>query len=69
MNVTIDLDKKVVASIRQEFDGNLSKGINTLLARQLKAMKTKTSGFGLLKGHGPALLEELRKLRHDDHLD
>lgn len=69
VRATIVLEKYIAEEVRQMFGGNLSKGVNTLLAKQLERKKTDDSGFGLLKGHGPALKAALRKLREDDQVD
>lgn len=69
MRYTIVLDDHIAAQVRQMFEGNLSKGVNTLLEKQLKKIKTDDSGFGLLKGQGPALKAALKKLREDDRVD
>ncbi len=50
VRTTVVLDELVVAKVRQDFGGNLSKGVNTLLHRHLFEEKKKESGFGMLKG-------------------
>ncbi|MBI2446150.1 hypothetical protein HYV43_07215 [Candidatus Micrarchaeota archaeon] len=70
MRATIVLDEHMAAYIRQMFGGNLSKGISTLLKKQMdQERKMAPSGFGLLKGHGKALRLELKKLREEDERD
>ncbi len=50
VRATVVLDELVVAKVRQDFGGNLSKGVNTLLHRHLFEEKKRESAFGLLKG-------------------
>ncbi len=69
VNVTPNLDPRLVEQVRKQFNGDLSKGINTSSSRELKKMETENSGFGLLKGEGPALKKALQKLRDEEHLD
>lgn len=69
MRYTVVLEEHVAAEMRQMFDGNLSKGVNTALEDWLKKKKQRHSGFGLFKGEGPALLRELRKIREENELD
>ncbi len=70
VRATIVLDEHMAAHIRQMFGGNLSKGISTLLQKQMEQeRKMASSGFGLLKGHGKALRRELKKLREEDEDD
>lgn len=66
MRATVVLDEHLAAKVRQLFDGNLSKGVNTLLERQLRQEKPEESGFGLLKGEGPALMKLRKELREAD---
>lgn len=69
MRYTIVLDEYVAAKVKQLFNGNLSRGLNTLVKERLQEKDKKISGFGLFKGEGKALREELRKLREDDQVD
>ncbi len=69
MRATVVLDEHIAGRIRQMFGGNLSKGVNTALQEWLQKKEPKDSGFGMLKGHGPALKAALRKLREDDQVD
>ncbi len=69
MRYTVVLDEYVAARVKQLFNGNLSRGLNTLVKERLKEKDKKIGGFGLLRGEGPALMAELRKLREDDQVD
>ncbi len=62
MRVTITLDDHLAERVRQRFEGNLSKGINTLLQRELETKRK--SMFGALKGH--RLTDTLKQIETEE---
>ncbi len=63
VRATVVLDELIVARIRQDFGGNLSKGVNTLLHKHLFEEKRGESLFGALKGR--VSLKDWKK-HHDE---
>ncbi|HII54205.1 hypothetical protein COT30_04120 [Candidatus Micrarchaeota archaeon CG08_land_8_20_14_0_20_49_17] len=49
VRATIVIDEHLAARVRQAFEGNLSKGINSLLREHLQEKKNPEL-FGILKG-------------------
>ena len=64
LRTTILIDDILAARVRQMFDGNLTRGVNTLLQAHIEEKKPKLEGFGMFKGEG--LLDELIKTRRDE---
>ncbi|HLD76183.1 MAG TPA: hypothetical protein VI874_04140 [Candidatus Norongarragalinales archaeon] len=63
IRATIVLDENIALKVKQMFKGNLSKGVNTLLQKQLFGGK-KESLFGILKGKD--YLNDLQQLEKED---
>ncbi len=66
LRTTILIDEWVAGTVRQQFSGNLSNGINTLLQEHLQEKRKPLEGFGMFKGRG--LRSALKKMRKEERL-
>ncbi len=66
LRTTILIDEWVAGMVRQQFNGNLSRGINSLLQAHFQEKKPKMEGFGMFKDEG--LLKEWKKMHKEDKL-
>lgn len=64
VRATVVLDEFIVAKVRQDFGGNLSKGVNTLLRTHLFEERRGKSMFGALKGR--VSVKDLEDLERED---
>ena len=64
VRATVVFDELVVAKVRQDFGGNLSKGVNTLLHKHLFEERRGKSMFGALKGR--VSVKDLDELERED---
>ncbi len=66
LRTTILIDEWVAGMVRQQFSGNLSHGVNTLLQEHLQEKRKTLEGFGMFKGRG--LRTALKKMRTEERL-
>ena len=64
LRTTILIDDWVAGTVKQQFNGNLSRGINALLQEHLQEKRKPLEGFGMFKGEN--LVGALMKMRRDE---